>query len=139
MNELAGNLTRQVRAISEVTSAVATGDLTRSIAVEASGEVAELKDNINTMVRSLRETTEANQQQGWLQTNLARIAGLMQGQRDLAVVAELIMDELIPMVGGAARRVLPRRARRGADPAAPDRRVRARRRHAGRRCCSVSR
>ena len=100
VNELAGNLTRQVRAISEVTSAVATGDLTRSIAVEASGEVAELKDNINTMVRSLRETTEANQQQGWLQTNLARIAGLMQGQRDLTVVAELIMDELIPMVGG---------------------------------------
>jgi signal transduction histidine kinase/HAMP domain-containing protein len=100
VNELAGNLTRQVRAISEVTSAVATGDLTRSIAVEASGEVAELKDNINTMVRSLRETTETNQQQGWLQTNLARIAGLMQGQRDLADVAELIMDELIPMVGG---------------------------------------
>src|SRR5690348_18282209 len=65
VNELAGNLTRQVRAISEVTSAVTTGDLTRSIAVEASGEVAELKDNINTMVRSLRETTEANQQQGW--------------------------------------------------------------------------
>jgi len=100
VNELAGNLTRQVRAISEVTSAVATGDLTRSIAVEASGEVAELKDNINTMVRSLRETTEANQQQGWLQTSLARIAGLMQGQRDLTVVAELIMDELIPLVGG---------------------------------------
>jgi HAMP domain-containing protein/signal transduction histidine kinase len=100
VNELAGNLTRQVRAISEVTSAVATGDLTRSIAVEASGEVAELKDNINTMVQSLRETTEANQQQGWLQTNLARIASLMQGQRDLADVAELIMDELIPMVGG---------------------------------------
>ncbi len=100
VNELAGNLTRQVRAISEVTSAVATGDLTRSISVEAQGEVAELKDNINTMVRSLRETTEANQQQGWLQTNLARIAGLMQGQRDLAVVAELIMNELIPVVGG---------------------------------------
>src|SRR5487761_2427383 len=100
VNELAGNLTRQVRAISEVTSAVATGDLTRSIAVEASGEVAELKDNINTMVRSLRETTAANQQQGWLQTNLARIAGLMQGQRDLAVVTELIINELIPLVGG---------------------------------------
>jgi HAMP domain-containing protein/signal transduction histidine kinase/CheY-like chemotaxis protein len=100
VNELAGNLTRQVRAISEVTSAVATGDLTRSISVEAQGEVAELKDNINTMVRSLRETTEANRQQGWLQTNLARIAGLMQGQRDLAVVAELIMNELIPLVGG---------------------------------------
>ncbi len=100
VNELAGALTRQIRAISEVTSAVATGDLTRTISVEAAGEVAELKDNINTMVRSLRETTEANQQQGWLQTSLARIAGLMQGQRDLAVVAELIMDELIPLVGG---------------------------------------
>ena len=100
VNELAGALTRQIRAISEVTSAVATGDLTRTISVEAAGEVSELKDNINTMVRSLRDTTEANQQQGWLQTNLARIAGLMQGQRDLAVVAELIMDELIPLVGG---------------------------------------
>jgi signal transduction histidine kinase/HAMP domain-containing protein/ActR/RegA family two-component response regulator len=100
VNELAANLTRQVRAIAEVTSAVASGDLTRSIAVEAQGEVAELKDNINTMVRSLRETTEANRQQGWLQISLARIAGLMQGQRDLAVVAELIMDELIPLVGG---------------------------------------
>jgi HAMP domain-containing protein/signal transduction histidine kinase/ActR/RegA family two-component response regulator len=100
VNELAGTLTRQIRAISEVTSAVATGDLTRTISVEAAGEVAELKDNINTMVRSLRDTTEANRQQGWLQTSLARIAGLMQGQRDLAVVAELIMNELIPLVGG---------------------------------------
>ncbi|MCL2586478.1 MAG: HAMP domain-containing protein, partial [Streptosporangiales bacterium] len=99
VNELAGNLTRQVRAISEVTSAVATGDLTRSISVEAQGEVAELKDSINTMVSNLRETTEANEQQRWLQTSLATIAGLMQGQRDLAVVAELIMDELIPLVG----------------------------------------
>jgi signal transduction histidine kinase/HAMP domain-containing protein/ActR/RegA family two-component response regulator len=100
VNELAGALTRQIRAISEVTSAVATGDLTRTISVEAAGEVSELKDNINTMVRSLRETTEANRQQGWLQTSLARIAGLMQGQRDLPVVAELIMNELIPLVGG---------------------------------------
>jgi signal transduction histidine kinase/HAMP domain-containing protein/ActR/RegA family two-component response regulator len=100
VNELAGTLTRQIRAISEVTSAVATGDLTRTISVEAAGEVAELKDNINTMVGSLRDTTEANRQQGWLQTSLARIAGLMQGQRDLAVVAELIMNELIPLVGG---------------------------------------
>jgi signal transduction histidine kinase/HAMP domain-containing protein/ActR/RegA family two-component response regulator len=100
VNELAANLTRQVRAIAEVTSAVASGDLTRSIAVEAQGEVAELKNNINAMVKSLRETTEANRQQGWLQTSLARIAGLMQGQRDLTVVAELIMDELIPLIGG---------------------------------------
>jgi signal transduction histidine kinase/HAMP domain-containing protein/CheY-like chemotaxis protein len=99
VNELAGNLTRQVRAIAEVTSAVAAGDLTRSISVEAQGEVAELKDNINAMVQSLRETIQANQQQDWLKTNLARIAGMMQGHRDLAVVAELIMDELAPLVG----------------------------------------
>jgi signal transduction histidine kinase/HAMP domain-containing protein/ActR/RegA family two-component response regulator len=99
VNELAGNLTRQVRAIAEVTSAVATGDLTRSISVEAEGEVAELKDNINAMVQSLRETTKANQEQYWLKTNLARISGLMQGHRDIATVAELIMDELIPLVG----------------------------------------
>jgi signal transduction histidine kinase/HAMP domain-containing protein/CheY-like chemotaxis protein len=99
VNELAGNLTRQVRAIAEVTSAVASGDLTRSISVEAQGEVAELKDNINAMVQSLRETIRANQQQDWLKTNLAQIAGMMQGHRDLAVVATLIMDELAPLVG----------------------------------------
>ncbi|MFF3886480.1 HAMP domain-containing protein [Streptomyces sp. NPDC001914] len=98
VNELAGNLTRQVRAIAEVTSAVAEGDLTRSITVEASGEVADLKDNINFMVESLRETTRANQEQDWLKTNLARISGLMQGYRDLDVVADLIMDELTPLV-----------------------------------------
>ncbi|MGA4846435.1 HAMP domain-containing protein [Streptomyces sp. G5(2025)] len=98
VNELAGNLTRQVRAIAEVASAVAEGDLTRSITVDASGEVAELKDNINTMVESLRETTLANQEQDWLKSNVARISGLMQGHRDLAVVAELVMDELAPLV-----------------------------------------
>jgi signal transduction histidine kinase/HAMP domain-containing protein len=99
VNELAGNLTRQVRAIAEVTSAVAEGDLTRSITVDASGEVAELKDNINSMVKSLRESTRANRDQDWLKSNLARISALMQGRRDLAVVAELIMDELTPLVG----------------------------------------
>src|SRR5215467_1864714 len=99
VNELAGNLTQQVRAIAEVTSAVTTGDLTRSISVAARGEVADLKDNINAMVRSLRETTIANQEQDWLQTSLARMAGLMQGQRDLGVVADLVMDELVPLVG----------------------------------------
>ena len=99
VNELAGNLTRQVRAIAEVTSAVASGDLTRSISVEAQGEVAELKDNINAMVQSLRETIQANQQQDWLKTSLATIADMMQGHRDLAVVAEMIMDELAPLVG----------------------------------------
>ncbi|GGQ73586.1 HAMP domain-containing protein [Couchioplanes azureus] len=98
VNELAGNLTRQVRAIAEVTSAVATGDLTRSITVDASGEVAELKDNINFMVQSLRETTRANQEQDWLKTNLARISSLMQGHRDLEVVATLVMNELAPLV-----------------------------------------
>ncbi|MER5319946.1 hybrid sensor histidine kinase/response regulator [Streptosporangium roseum] len=98
VNELAGNLTRQVRAIAEVTSAVTSGDLTRSITVDASGEVAELKDNINSMVQSLRETTLANQEQDWLKSNLARISGLMQGHRDLAVVAELVMNELAPLV-----------------------------------------
>ncbi|KOV85362.1 HAMP domain-containing protein [Nocardia sp. NRRL S-836] len=98
VNELAENLTRQVRAIAGVTSAVAEGDLTRSITVEASGEVAELKDNINSMVESLRASTKANQDQDWLKSNLARISGLMQGRRDLAVVAELIMDELTPLV-----------------------------------------
>ncbi|MEU8138541.1 HAMP domain-containing protein, partial [Streptodolium elevatio] len=98
VNELAGNLTRQVRAIAEVASAVAEGDLTRSITVDASGEVAELKDNINSMVGSLRETTRANQEQDWLKSNLARVSGLMQGHRDLAMVAELVMDELIPLV-----------------------------------------
>ncbi|MFD3872880.1 ATP-binding protein, partial [Streptomyces sp. NPDC058623] len=98
VNELAGNLTQQVRAIAEVASAVAEGDLTRSITVDASGEVAELKDNINSMVGSLRETTRANQEQDWLKSNLARISSLMQGHRDLAVVAELVMDELAPLV-----------------------------------------
>jgi signal transduction histidine kinase/HAMP domain-containing protein/ActR/RegA family two-component response regulator len=99
VNELASNLTRQVRAIAQVTSAVATGDLTRSISVEAEGEVAALKDNINAMVQSLREKTRAYEEQVWLQTSLARIAGLMQGHRDLTTVANLIMDELVPLVG----------------------------------------
>ncbi|MFJ6617854.1 HAMP domain-containing protein [Kitasatospora sp. NPDC091335] len=99
VNELAGNLTRQVRAIAEVTSAVAAGDLTRSISVDASGEVADLKDNINAMVGSLRETTLANQEQDWLKTNLARFSAAIQGRRDIRAVAGLIADELTPLVG----------------------------------------
>jgi signal transduction histidine kinase/CheY-like chemotaxis protein/HAMP domain-containing protein len=99
VNELAGNLTRQVRAISGVTSAVAAGDLTRSISVEAEGELAELKDNINTMVVSLRETVQASRDQDWLKSNLASIGAMLQGHRDLEVVAELIMEELAPLVG----------------------------------------
>ncbi|HLX50429.1 MAG TPA: HAMP domain-containing protein [Streptosporangiaceae bacterium] len=97
VNGLASNLTTQVRAIAAVASAVAEGDLTQSITVEARGEVAELKDNINLMVANLRETTRANRQQDWLNTNLARISGLMQGHRDLLAVARLIMSELTPL------------------------------------------
>ena len=95
VNLLASNLTTQVRAIAEVASAVARGDLTRAISVDASGEVAELKDKVNLMVANLRETTWAKD---WLETNLARIAGLMQGHRDLVEVASLILSELTPLV-----------------------------------------
>ncbi|TMR93924.1 HAMP domain-containing protein [Nonomuraea basaltis] len=95
VNELAGNLTTQVRAIAEVASAVAQGDMSRSISVEAKGEVAELKNNVNLMVANLRETTRAKD---WLESNLARIAGLMQGHRDLVEVADLILRELTPLV-----------------------------------------
>ncbi|NUO99079.1 MAG: HAMP domain-containing protein, partial [Nonomuraea sp.] len=95
VNELAGNLTTQVRAIAEVASAVAQGDLSRAISVEAKGEVNELKNNVNLMVATLRETTRAKD---WLESNLARIAGLMQGHRDLVEVADLILRELTPLV-----------------------------------------
>ncbi|SDG40408.1 hypothetical protein SAMN05421505_10419 [Sinosporangium album] len=101
VNELAGNLTTQVRAIAEVTSAVARGDLTRSITVDAPGEINVLKDNINTMVGNLRNTTKANQEQDWLKSNLARISRLMQGHRDLIAVARLIMSELTPLVSAS--------------------------------------
>ncbi|KAL2045401.1 hypothetical protein ABVK25_012143 [Lepraria finkii] len=79
VNLLAANLTTQVRAIAEVATAVTKGDLTRSVQVEARGEVAELKDNINTMIDNLRETTESNREQDWLKTNLARFTGMLQG------------------------------------------------------------
>jgi signal transduction histidine kinase/HAMP domain-containing protein/DNA-binding response OmpR family regulator len=98
VNQLASNLTTQVRAIAEVSTAVTQGDLTRSISVEASGEVADLKDNINQMIANLRETTRRNEEQDWLKTNLARISSLMQGQRDLETVSQLIMSELSPAV-----------------------------------------
>src|SRR2546430_3082572 len=98
VNLLAANLTSQVRAIAEVATAVTKGDLTRSIQVETSGEVAELKDNINTMIDNLRGTTERNTEQDWLKTNLARFTGMLQGQRDLTTVGRMILSELAPLV-----------------------------------------
>jgi HAMP domain-containing protein/CheY-like chemotaxis protein/signal transduction histidine kinase len=98
VNLLADNLTNQVRAIAEVATAVTKGDLTRSIQVEARGEVAQLKDNINTMIDNLRLTTDRNTEQDWLKTNLARFTGMLQGQRDLAEVGRLLLSELAPLI-----------------------------------------
>ncbi|ARQ61661.1 UNVERIFIED_ORG: hypothetical protein GGE64_002489 [Rhizobium etli] len=99
VNLLAANLTTQVRAIAEVATAVTKGDLTRSIKVDARGEVAELKDNINTMIDNLRLTTERNTEQDWLKTNLARFTNMLQGQRDLTLVGKMLLSELAPLVG----------------------------------------
>ncbi len=98
VNLLAANLSTQVRAIAEVATAVTKGDLTRSIQVEARGEVAELKDNINTMIDNLRGTTDRNQEQDWLKTNLAKFTRMLQGQRDLVTVGKLLLSELAPLV-----------------------------------------
>ena len=98
VNLLAANLTTQVRAIAEVATAVTKGDLTRSIQVDARGEVAELKDNINTMIDNLRLTTDRNTEQDWLKTNLAKFTNMLQGQRDLATVGRLLLSELTPLV-----------------------------------------
>jgi HAMP domain-containing protein/CheY-like chemotaxis protein/signal transduction histidine kinase len=98
VNQLAANLTNQMRAIGEVATAVTRGDLSRSIQVEARGEVSYLKDNINEMIRNLKETTQKNAQQDWLKTNLARFTRLLQGQRDLQAVTKLILSELAPLV-----------------------------------------
>ncbi|HEY3696246.1 HAMP domain-containing protein, partial [Phenylobacterium sp.] len=98
VNLLAANLTTQVRAIAEVATAVTKGDLTRSIQVEARGEVAELKDNINTMIGNLRLTTDRNTEQDWLKTNLARFTNMLQGQRDLDAVGRMLLSELAPLV-----------------------------------------
>ncbi|HUK33562.1 MAG TPA: HAMP domain-containing protein, partial [Vicinamibacterales bacterium] len=98
VNLLAANLTNQVRAIAEVATAVTKGDLTRSIQVEARGEVAELKDNINTMIDNLRQTTDRNQEQDWLKTNLAKFTNMLQGQRDLVTVGRRLLSELAPLV-----------------------------------------
>ncbi len=98
VNELAANLTNQVRSIADVATAVTKGDLTRSIAVEASGEMAALKDNINEMIRNLKDQTLKNAEQDWLKTNLARFSRMLQGERDLTTVSNLIMSELAPLV-----------------------------------------
>ncbi len=98
VNQLAANLTTQVRAIAEVATAVTKGDLTRSIKVEAQGEVAALKDNINEMIRNLKDTTLKNSEQDWLKTNLAKFSRMLQGQKDLLTVGKLILSELAPVV-----------------------------------------
>jgi HAMP domain-containing protein/CheY-like chemotaxis protein/signal transduction histidine kinase len=98
VNLLAANLTTQVRAIAEVATAVTKGDLTRSIQVDARGEVAELKDNINAMIRNLRGTTEQNTEQDWVKTNLAKFTRMMQGDRDLVTVGQKLLSELAPLV-----------------------------------------
>ncbi len=98
VNQLAANLTTQVRAIAEVATAVTQGDLTRSITVEARGEVAALKDTINEMIRNLRDTTQKNTEQDWLKTNLAKFSRMLQGQKDLNTVGRLILSELAPVV-----------------------------------------
>ena len=130
VNLLAANLTNQVRAIAEVATAVTKGDLTRSIQVEARGEVAELKDNINTMIDNLRGTTERNQEQDWLKTNLAKFTRMLQGQRDLVTVGQMLLSELAPLVDaqqGAVYQMLARSGRQRAGAVAA-RRLRQRRR-----------
>ncbi len=98
VNQLAANLTNQVRAISEVATAVTEGDLTRQVSVEASGEVAVLKDRLNEMIRTLRETTRQNIEQDWLKTNRERFTRMLQGQDDLTVVSSMILSELASLV-----------------------------------------
>src|SRR5688500_6415369 len=98
VNQLAANLTTQVRAIAEVATAVTQGDLTRSIQVDVRGEVADLKDNINAMIDTLRATTESNREQDWLKTNLAKFSGMMQGQRDQITLGRMLLTELAPLV-----------------------------------------
>jgi CheY-like chemotaxis protein/HAMP domain-containing protein len=98
VNQLAANLTTQVRAIAEVATAVTQGDLTRSIQVDVRGELADLKDNMNSMIGTLRATTESNREQDWLKSNLARFSGMMQGQRDLITLGHMLLTELAPLV-----------------------------------------
>jgi len=98
VNYMANSLTTQVRAISDVATSVTEGDLTRTVTVEAQGEVSLLKNNINQMISNLKETTQKNQEQDFLKTNLARFSRMMQGQKSLESVARLIMSEVTPLV-----------------------------------------
>src|SRR5436853_4232566 len=98
VNQLADNLTRQVRAIAEVATAATRGDLSRSIALEDQGEIAALKDTINEMIRNLRDTTLKNSEQDWLKTNLAKFSRMLQGQRYLTNVGRMVLSELCPVV-----------------------------------------
>ena len=98
VNRLAANLTTQVRAITEVTTAVAAGDLSKKITVDAAGEVADLKDNVNEMIRNLKDTTRKNEEQDWLKTSLTKFTQLLQGQKELQTVSKLILSELAPLV-----------------------------------------
>ena len=98
VNAMAANLTTQVRAIAEVATAVTEGDLTRSIMVEAMGELAALKDNINEMIRNLKDTTLKNNEQDWLKTNVAKFSRMLQGQADLVTASQLVLSELAPLV-----------------------------------------
>jgi HAMP domain-containing protein/CheY-like chemotaxis protein/signal transduction histidine kinase len=102
VNQLAAQLTNQIRAISEVATAVTKGDLSRTIEIEARGEVGELTSNVNEMIQNLRETTRKNTQQDWFKTNLARFTSMLQGQRDITVVTQLIMSELAPLIRAQA-------------------------------------
>ena len=125
VNRLAANLTTQVRAIAEVATAVTKGDLTRSITVEAQGEVASLKDNINEMIRNLKDTTRKNTEQDWLKTHLARFTRMLQGHRDLVTVSRLILSRADPAGERAAGRVLRRRPPQRRLAARAARRLRA--------------
>ncbi|MGH3910852.1 MAG: HAMP domain-containing protein, partial [Pseudonocardiaceae bacterium] len=117
VNQLASTLTTQLRAIAGVSTSVASGDLTQRITVQARGEVADLKDNINQMILTLRETTAENAEQGWLDSNLARIGGLLQGQRDLTEVCNMIMTEVAPLVNAQVGAFFLRPIIDGAGPA----------------------
>jgi signal transduction histidine kinase/HAMP domain-containing protein len=120
VNLLAANLTNQVRAIAEVATAVTKGDLTRSIQIEALGEVAELSDNINTMIDNLRATTERNEEQDWLKTNLAKFTRMLQGQRELVTVGGMLLSELAPLVGAQQGAIYQVKRAEPGDAAARD-------------------